>query len=207
MLNTCFIFVLITDWVNQPLQRQTSTNNNSNFEYTSLNNQKHNQQNGEHYVVNGDNTYQRYDIYLGGSCMKKTTWRQNIAIPLLKKYGVTYYNPSLHENNCTQAENFNILYLNGDRYDPDMNDNSSVECAKNSARDLLHDMEVMNKSKVVLFVITNETRSITSMILAAHYIALRKNVVLCVQQLPLENCIIGSDVVCIYFIILYMFIY
>jgi hypothetical protein len=33
-------------------------------------------------------------VFLGGSC-NPTTWRVNIAIPLLEKAGITYYNPQL----------------------------------------------------------------------------------------------------------------
>lgn len=32
------------------------------------------------------------EVFLGGSC-NPTTWRADIAIPALKKLGITYYNP------------------------------------------------------------------------------------------------------------------
>lgn len=51
---------------------------------------------------------------------------------------------------------------------------------------------------MVLFVISNDTRSLTSMILAAHYIGSGKDVVLCVEQLNSENCVIANETV-IYF--------
>ncbi|XP_039288243.1 uncharacterized protein LOC111044525 isoform X2 [Nilaparvata lugens] len=36
------------------------------------------------------------EVFLGGSC-NPTTWRQNVAIPLLEKLGITYYNPQVEE--------------------------------------------------------------------------------------------------------------
>lgn len=53
----------------------------------------------------------------------------------------------------------------------------------------------IDQSKVVLFVISNDTRSLTSMILAAHYIGSGKDVVLCVEQLNSENCVIANETV------------
>ena len=34
----------------------------------------------------------KYQVFLGGSC-NPTTWRQDIAIPVLKSWGITYFNP------------------------------------------------------------------------------------------------------------------
>lgn len=34
------------------------------------------------------------DVFLGGSC-GNTTWRQELAIPLLRQHGVSYYNPQV----------------------------------------------------------------------------------------------------------------
>ncbi|XP_021931040.1 uncharacterized protein LOC110835283 isoform X3 [Zootermopsis nevadensis] len=98
------------------------------------------------------------DVYLGGSC-RNTNWREDIAIPMLKKSGLTYFNPQLRQWSK--------------RFIP-------IEAA------------AMDNSYVLLFVITSTTRSIASMALAAHYIGLNCNVVLCVQHLP-DDAIIGSD--------------
>ncbi|XP_075226881.1 NDT-like domain-containing protein raw isoform X2 [Lycorma delicatula] len=38
----------------------------------------------------------KHEVFLGGSC-NPTTWRQSIAIPLLKKLGITYYNPQVDQ--------------------------------------------------------------------------------------------------------------
>ncbi|KAL9928411.1 NDT-like domain-containing protein raw isoform 2-T8 [Glossina fuscipes fuscipes] len=51
---------------------------------------------------------------------------------------------------------------------------------------------LLDSSRVLLFVITNETRSLAPMTLAAHCIGLMYNVVLAVQMLP-DNCVIGNE--------------
>ncbi|ENN72679.1 hypothetical protein YQE_10776, partial [Dendroctonus ponderosae] len=47
--------------------------------------------------------------------------------------------------------------------------------------------------EVALFVITNDTRSLTSMILAAHYIGIGKNVILSMEQLNSEHCVVANE--------------
>lgn len=49
--------------------------------------------------------------------------------------------------------------------------------------------------EIALFVITNDTRSLTSMILAAHYIGIGKNVVLSMEQLNSEHCVVANETV------------
>ena len=45
------------------------------------------------------------EVYLGGSCVLRTKWRQEIAIPYLKAKGISYHIPSLHESiNATQLD-------------------------------------------------------------------------------------------------------
>lgn len=56
----------------------------------------------------------------------------------------------------------------------------------------MYSPRILDSSRVLLFVITNETRSLAPMTLAAHYIGLSYNVVLCIQMLP-ENCKIGKE--------------
>ncbi|KAK9722528.1 hypothetical protein QE152_g19641 [Popillia japonica] len=51
----------------------------------------------------------------------------------------------------------------------------------------------MDNSKVLLFVITEDTRSLTTMILAAYYIGLGKDVVLCVQHLNEEESMVRNE--------------
>ncbi|XP_046398277.1 uncharacterized protein LOC124165067 isoform X1 [Ischnura elegans] len=50
----------------------------------------------------------------------------------------------------------------------------------------------MEKCLCLLFVITCNTRAVAAMTMAAHYVGLECEVVLCVQRLP-EDCVIGND--------------
>lgn len=52
----------------------------------------------------------------------------------------------------------------------------------------------MDASWVLLFVISRETRSLSSMALAAHYVGLGCNVVLCIQQVTENTEIRGEKV-------------
>lgn len=179
LINTLFFF---SDWARQPLQRQSSTNNNT----TNMNaiNNSLNKLNSS--ITNGDNF--TIDVYLGGSCRTGVQWREVLAVPLLKEHGLTYYNPAIREVNITEAENnLSKKYKNGSVC---YNGSNSYESS------ILSWKKVMDKCNVLLFVITEDTRSLTSMILAAHYIGLDKNVVLCVKSLPLEELVIEDEKVC-----------
>uniref|UniRef100_A0A336KG08 CSON007227 protein n=1 Tax=Culicoides sonorensis TaxID=179676 RepID=A0A336KG08_CULSO len=129
------------------------------------------------------------DLYLGGSCMVRTRWRQDIAIPYLKSNNVNYYLPTLHENLC--KTHFNSL---GDpSVDPSEYCTSLFPGHPAEVDDaLMYNPAILDSSRVLLFVITNQTRSLAPMTLAAHCIGLGYNVVLCVQMLP-EQCTIGHD--------------
>jgi hypothetical protein len=58
------------------------------------------------------------DVYLGGSC-NPTTWRKEIAIPLLEAAGITYYNPQVDSwtpelvdiEAKAKAQALNLLYV------------------------------------------------------------------------------------------------
>lgn len=115
-----------------------------------------------------------FDVFLGGSC--KNSWRDNGTINLIKKHHLTYYNPAIRETN--KSENLNS--------DIEFSDENNV----------IHWKRKMDGSRVLLFVITNDTRSLTSMILAAHYIGLDKNIVLCIQHLPNDELEIDNEKVC-----------
>lgn len=222
------------------------------------------------------------DIYLGGSCMLRTRWRQDFAIPYLESKGISYYQPSLHESLCkthfdigsddhkpavqsasssasssstvtptsqrsssppqsssssssttitassqpppppqcdTNVKLMDQLRdkrneLNGSSSSSKMNKlnaSNSTESSSSSSSNgddvndllncsslftqnevLMYNPAILDSSRVLLFVITNETRSLAPMTLAAHCIGLGYNVVLCVQMLP-ESCTIGHD--------------
>ena len=61
-----------------------------------------------------------------------------------------------------------------------------------SGRFIPTEAAAMDASRLLLFVITRETRSLSSMALASHYVGLGCNVVLCVQQLA-DNAVIGGE--------------
>ncbi|KAF2879174.1 hypothetical protein ILUMI_26992 [Ignelater luminosus] len=185
------------DWASQPLQRQCSANNNTHCDNTHANCPVSNH-------TSKDTTNKETwlaDVYLGGSCRTGSTWRENIAIPLLKKHGLTYYNPAIREANCTDnslvnEENvINGHFTNGSMYFNGENDEVSVNGESAVLENcMLQRKRAMDKSKVLLFVVTNDTRSLTSMILASHYIGLgADNVVLCIEQLPSEDCQLSNE--------------
>lgn len=124
------------------------------------------------------------DIYLGGSCMLRTKWRKEIAIPYLKSKNISYFLPTIHEN----------LALKEAKGLKSKANNSSGGCLLEEVGEesSLYNPRILDASRVLLFVITNETRSLAPMTLAAHYIGLAYNIVLCIQMLP-DNCTIGND--------------
>ncbi len=133
------------------------------------------------------------DLYLGGSCMLRTTWRKDFVIPMLNQMGISYHLPMLHESIFNVDSNHQELKdgvkSNGET--------GLAYCGEVcSSKDLplpsMFNTAILDASRVLLFVITNETRSLAPMTLAAHYIGLGYNVVLCVQMLP-EFCVLGND--------------
>lgn len=73
---------------------------------------------------------QDYDIFLGGTCAD-SVWREEIAIPLLEKAGLTYYNPKKQEW---------------------------------TTRYIAREASVKDHCKALLYVITSQSRGITSML-------------------------------------------
>lgn len=98
------------------------------------------------------------DVYLGGS--QGSAWRDQIAIPGLKKSGLTFYNPA----------------------------------AWSSARLIPIEASAMDNSRVLLFVIQSNSRSVSAMCQAAYLIGLGCNVVLCVQHIPPDARLEGEAV-------------
>lgn len=116
------------------------------------------------------------DVFLGGTRNSQTNWRKEIAIPILKENNISYSDPSS---------------LNG--YEG--LDNGYAKTF--TEQEILQWKQIMDSVKILLFVITNDTRSLTTMILAAHYIGLGKNVVLSIEPLPEEDCNVGNETVSI----------
>lgn len=91
----------------------------------------------------------RRDVFLGGSC-GNSRWRDEIAIPILMKHGISYYNP--------QLECWNTYCI-------------PLEAA------------IKDGCQLLLFVITEDTRAMTSMIEAGFFIGQGCNIVLCIQDM------------------------
>jgi len=99
------------------------------------------------------------DVYLGGSL--GTNWRDQIAIPMLKKSGLTFYNPAV----CS------------------------------SSRLIPIEASAMDNSRILLFVIQSNTRSVSAMSQAAYLIGSGCNVVLCVQHVAPDTILDTGDVI------------
>lgn len=91
-------------------------------------------------------------------------WRDEIAIPALKKYGLTYFNPQT----------------------------SSEAMALYSRRLLPIEAASMDNSRVLLFVILGKALSVKAMCEAAYHIGLGRNIVLCLETMP-EQLIVDAQ--------------
>lgn len=151
------------------------------------------------------------DIYLGGSCMLRTTWRKQVVIPILEANNITYHLPQLHESiyhdkngisNSSEAKTLPtpLALLTGKKNKksmgvyrhPDDGNASGTQATALSGRKSMYNPTILESSRILLFVITNETRSLAPMTLAAHCIGLGFDVVLCIQMLT-DDCVIGED--------------
>jgi hypothetical protein len=104
------------------------------------------------------------DIYLGGSMDPCNKWRDEIAIPALKKNGLTYFNPQT----------------------------STEAMALYSRRLLPIEAGAMDNSRVLLFVILGNSLSVKAMCEAAYHIGLGRSIVLCIEKMP-EQLIVGGE--------------
>lgn len=163
------------------------------------------------------------DIYLGGSCMLRTIWRNEIVIPMLEEHNITYHLPQLHESlfhqrseeddKCDKSTNSlaasgnndsGICITGGRRKTPSIRlvtgvrphvenvNGVTVSVVHSLPRRSMFNQELLESSRVLLFAITHETRSLAPMTLAAHCIGLGYNVVLSIQMLS-NDCALGDD--------------
>uniref|UniRef100_A0A0K8UPS0 Raw n=1 Tax=Bactrocera latifrons TaxID=174628 RepID=A0A0K8UPS0_BACLA len=160
------------------------------------------------------------DVYLGGSCFLRTKWRQDIAMPYLKTKGVTFHLPALHESlQATQLDSslpdkvyedarqlgaaqekslkrtrrkYRGAALEEEEEEELTVSEETYSWALPPMRPSLYNPSLLDASRVLLFIITNETRSLAPMTLAAHCIGLMYNVVLAVQMLP-DDCVINNE--------------
>lgn len=146
-----------------------------------------------HIEHNQSNMVEIRDLYLGGSCMLRTTWRKDFVIPMLNQIGISYHLPMLHESifsgESNHQESKEQVNVNGET---ELAYCGEVSSSKDLSLPSMFNSAILDASRVLLFVITNETRSLAPMTLAAHYIGLGYNVVLCVQMLP-DFCVLGND--------------
>ncbi|XP_034129742.1 uncharacterized protein LOC117584755 isoform X2 [Drosophila guanche] len=161
------------------------------------------------------------DVYLGGSCVMRTKWRQELAVPYLQSKNISFHSPALHESiqvlpqqqpgqqqpqpgqheQQQQQRSFvrtrrkcrgNQLQLEEQEELTVAEESLSWSLPPVAVRQSLYNPALLDSSRVLLFVITNETRSLAPMTLAAHCIGLMYNVVLAVQMLP-EDCVLGGE--------------
>ncbi|XP_067620901.1 uncharacterized protein raw isoform X3 [Eurosta solidaginis] len=157
------------------------------------------------------------DVYLGGSCYLRSKWRQDIAMPYLKSKGITFHLPALHESLPTTPldltdkvhedprqlgthetslkrtrRKYRGAALEEEEEEELTVSQETYSWALPPMRTNLYNPALLDASRVLLFVITNETRSLAPMTLAAHCIGLMYNVVLAVQMLP-DDCVINNE--------------
>ncbi|XP_064649225.1 uncharacterized protein LOC135501216 isoform X2 [Lineus longissimus] len=106
----------------------------------------------------GDNVFSRRDVFLGGSC-GESTWRKDVAIPMLRKEGLSFFNPQM---------------------------------PKWSARYIPMEANTKNNCRLLLFVISSDTRATAAMLEAGFYVGLGCEVVLCIQCIPKGAVIEGE---------------
>ncbi|CAH1118762.1 unnamed protein product [Phaedon cochleariae] len=162
-------------WATQPFRRQCSTtpnctSTNNNISRPSTNGRLSDVGSCDVATPLDNDAATKKDIFLGGSFYSERQWRRDVAIPMIKKHGLSYYNPTLREDG-------EVIDVDSDPFE----------------MDVLEWKRDLDGSRVLLMVITDDTRSMTSIILAAFYMGLDKDVVLCVQSLPTEGCVIGNE--------------
>lgn len=113
-----------------------------------------------------NNTLEIRDLYIGGSCNKQTKWQQKIVEPYLKSQNITFYSSTLSEGLEKSQQN----------------DSAKINDA-HADDELMFNPSELDASRILLFVITNETRSLSAMTMSAHYIGMGYNIVMCVQMI------------------------
>ncbi|KAH8416624.1 hypothetical protein KR009_000555 [Drosophila setifemur] len=164
------------------------------------------------------------DVYLGGSCVLRSKWRQELAVPYLQAKRVSFHTPALHESIQQLHQSPEPVTTNNQQQPPQeqqqqqqrtfvrtrrkcrgnqvqLEEQEELTVAEESlswslppvaVRQSLYNPSLLDSSRVLLFVITNETRSLAPMTLAAHCIGLMYNVVLAVQMLP-DDCVLAGE--------------
>lgn len=167
-LDKGYLGVITQKHIEENCNTQLQQSQNSSKSASDQNNSNHSSSNRE------NNGMKTRDLYLGGSCWMLTNWRQNYAIPYLKAKNITFFTSTLHE---------------GPECSIDFNETGEISIKGND--ELIFDPAILDASRILLFVITDKTRSLGAMTMAAHYMGLGYNIVLCVQMLP-NDCKING---------------
>lgn len=203
---------------NSVTAEEESDSNDSVFSSSSSTNSVNCNYGGNELLTFGGTDFR--DVYLGGSCFLRTKWRQDIAMPYLKTKGITYHLPALHESLQTlqldlpekafedarqlgaqekslkrTRRKYRGAALEEEEEEELTVSEETYSWALPAMRQSLYNPALLDASRVLLFVISNETRSLAPMTLAAHCIGLMYNVVLAVQMLP-DDCVINNEKVC-----------
>lgn len=199
-------------------------------------------------TLNGGGNAPAYDVYLGGAGAASDGWRDRLAVPTLRKHGLTFCWPGAAQQKrrgdevdpCTTpnstAQNTRVediptrnstlnigrqnSYVCSSNCDdrPSSGSCRSQPCSRRAHRSSsssssspnisvpppepdserlgrLYPSEAANidRCQVLLFVITNNTRCVSAMTLASHYVGLGCNVVLCVQKIPDDAIVDGEE--------------
>lgn len=196
-------------FVNDETEEELSDSNDSVFSSGSSIDSILNSQ--DHQLNEDTESFDLRDIYLGGSCALRTQWR-NEVIPMLEKENITFHMPQLHESLLQQRKNGElddilstspVDTISVKTIETSSSNDSGISTGQkksgyrfhsnqNSATRRLFNPSLLESSRVLLFVISNQTRSLAPMTLAAHCIGLGYNIVLCIQMLS-DGCTIGKD--------------
>lgn len=159
--------LVLAEWASQPPQRQRprSSSNNNNEEHKEEEHRHTRCESPERLSDDRLGLPRRpghlADVFVGGSCGEGSRrWRERVVCALRRR-GLSCYDPAASEPGAGAA----TLCENG----------------------VLHWKKPIDRCRVLLFVVSGDTRSLTTMILAAYYIGVNKNTVLCVQYLPADG--------------------
>lgn len=123
-----------------------------------------------------NNTLEIRDLYIGGSCSKLTKWQQKCVVPYLKSQNITFYSSTLSEGLDRTQQN-----------------DSEMVNEVHTEDELMYNPSELDASRILLFVITNETRSLAAMTMSAHYIGMGYNIVMCVQMMNNSCSVRGAQ--------------
>lgn len=123
------------------------------------------------------------EVFLGGSC-NPTTWRADVAIPLLNELNISFYNPVSRSNSSDWRERFQFDLV------------SKLQQVSEWTPDLIElEHRAKEKARVLFFVIDSETRASAASIEAANISGMSsQHLVLVLHPYKREQCIFNEPV-------------